>query len=166
VNSNMFQLIRRGSFEEFQNALQEVKDVNFVINESGKNMLISAVEYDKFDVAKLLIERGCDIDHQDNEGNTALHCVAKLYTSPKYAELLVNNHASLDLENEYGNEPLWDAVFNACKAANDGENSLVEYLVKQGADAKHKNRHGKSPLDFVSNIKDEVLINILLSNTQ
>lgn len=159
-NIDMFQIIRRGRFKEFKDALKK-DDINTLLNEDEKNMLIVSIENNKYDIAELLILEGSDVNHQDKDGNTSLHYVAKLYTDIKYAELLINNKCKINIENKYGNEPLWDAVFNACKVIHDGENDLVIYLIKKGANPFHKNNSDKSPLDFVQKINDETIIKIL-----
>jgi ankyrin repeat protein len=60
------------------------------------------------------------------------------------------------LEDIYGNQALWTAVFNA-----KGNYTVVEAFLKFKQDVEHKNKYGKSPLDFAKQITDQFLIKIL-----
>ena len=62
--------------------------------------------------------------------------------------------AELNTEkNDFGNTPLWTAVFNA-----NGNYELVELLLKHGANPNSVNNADNTPLKFAETIQDEELI--------
>lgn len=112
------------------------------------------------DIATDLIGRGIDLDYQDTDGATALnYCIE--YNDEVTATLLVQQNININIEDKYGNQALWYAVFNA-----RGEYNLVNLLLANGADAHHKNHAGRSPLDFASQINDNELIFLLTDNEE
>jgi ankyrin repeat protein len=59
----------------------------------------------------------------------------------------------LNISDNYGNQPLWTAVFNV--KGKDDRLPLVELFLMYNADKNHKNKAGKSPLDFTLQVKYE-----------
>ncbi len=80
------------------------------IGEHGTNALMqtTALQEDNIMVQKLLIDRGCDINYQDNEKRTCIWLAAAngLYS---FAELLVNAGADLNCKSTDGTSPLKNA---------------------------------------------------------
>ncbi|MCK6649162.1 MAG: ankyrin repeat domain-containing protein [Bacteroidia bacterium] len=72
------------------------------------------------------------------------------------ASEIIHNGGNLEIADNYGNTPLWTAVFNA-----RGNYELVRLFLKNGANSLHKNNAGRSPLDFALQIKDEILVKLL-----
>lgn len=81
-------------------------------------------------IVKLLVEAGVDVDHQDDQGETALHVAARFgYDECAKALLEASNDQKINLElreNTYG----WTPLFIACV---DGHLSIVELLVDAGS---------------------------------
>jgi ankyrin repeat protein len=59
-----------------------------------------------------LIEQGANINHQDRNGDSALHFAGQ-EKNEEAAKLLLKAGADLNAVDVYGNAPLWRAVFNA-----------------------------------------------------
>jgi len=99
-------------------------------------------------ILRYLIEKGADLNLPDrNSGATLLHYVAK-FDQLAAAEAALAKGARLAVEDRYGNQPLWYAVFND-KGRNE-RIDMVKLFMAHGADPDHKNRSGKSPRDFVT----------------
>ena len=74
-----------------------------------------------------LIKAGCNLNYQDNQGNTALHGAVSTANLKSFS-FLIDHHANIALKNSYGDTPLEEARFLAKK--------------------------GKIPQDFVRDIED------------
>jgi uncharacterized protein len=126
--------------------------------ESGSSALHRAVVYNSKDAAQLLIERNIDINLKDERGATALHYCAQ-YNRLEISKIILSNKGRLDIEDNYGNQPLWTAVFNVKKDLSGLD--LVELYLQYGADKNHKNNAGRSPLDFANQVQFAPLLEVL-----
>lgn len=90
----------------------------------------------------------CDIatilNSQDDNGRTIMHFVVE-NNEIEIAKLLLENGASLAVENRFCQEPLWVAVF---KFNSDKDFLMIKLLLKHGADPTHRIDEGGSPLDL------------------
>ena len=152
-------------------------DVNTKCN--GNTLLYKiANEYGDLELAKLLIEKGADVNVRDAQGDTPLH----KSDNTKLAKLLIENGADIKLRNNKGNTALHEAVAkNNIKTAqllidkgvnvnvrnNFGQTPLhkVKYrkeiaklLIEKGADVKARDNKGQTPCDIVSSEKVKKLI--------
>jgi uncharacterized protein len=153
IIDNLFQTVRLGERNRFIDLIQKI-DIN-ITNEYGQNLLHEAVVYNQLELMEELIIIGVEIDHRDNNGQTPLH-YSGLHLKAQATSLLCEKSANVNIWDNYGNGPLWTAVFNA-----RGRYDVVEIMVAFGADIHHKNNAGRSPLDFALQIKDSQMINIL-----
>ncbi|KAI8910787.1 ankyrin repeat-containing domain protein [Gorgonomyces haynaldii] len=71
-------------------------------DDNGYCPLHAAVSYGHRDLVELLIERGCNLNLQDNDLDTALHLVESL----DLAQLLVEKGADPTLKNQEGTLPI------------------------------------------------------------
>jgi len=150
-----FQEIRLGHESELRNAISDEDIVT--LNEHRQNLLHEAVAYKRLEIGKELIRRGIFVNHQDDEGGTPLHYAAA-HRDPIFTKVLLENGANPNIHDQYGNGPLWAAVFNA-----KGFYDVVALLMDAGANPNHRNKHDRSPLDFAQQIKDNQLVAILQS---
>lgn len=120
--------------------------------ENDTSLLLLAIEKDNYLSAKLLIEKGADINLQDKAGVSPLHWLARSDSenSMKLLKLLINantnNSLNLNLKDLEGYTPLMRAV----EFEND---EIVEMLVKAGANVDIKNKYGKNAISL---IKDKI----------
>ena len=150
---DLFQAIRLGDSEAFFNAISE-GDLNR-LNEYGQNALHESVAFDRTSFGQELIRLGINLDQQDHNGQTPLHFAAA-HKNLGLATVIVSAGGNFSISDHHGNQPLWTAIFNA-----RGQWDVVALLCDLGADANHKNKHNRSPLDFAKQVKNEVLVQML-----
>ena len=99
-----------------------------------KTALILAVWAQYEPIVRTLLQRGVAVDHQDKDGDTAVHGAA-LYGNAKIMELLLDARANPNLKNRVGGTPLmWAAAY--------GHGEVVGILLNRGADPKLKDVDG------------------------
>lgn len=150
-----FQAVRRDG-RDAVSVLKALSDVN-IRNDDGENLLHVAIVYSNHDAAVELIQRGIDVNAQDRMGRTPLHYAAA-HQSAVAARQILDHGGDFAITDEHGNTPLWTAVFNA-----RGNYDVVVALIDRGATkvAQVKNKHGRSPIDFATQIGDAELVRLL-----
>lgn len=143
------------------------------INEPEKGMLYTALMLatvmERTLSVKLLLEYGADPNLRNIHGKTALHLLPEKQpiecSSPKnkveIAALLIEYGANINIKDNYNNQPLWSAVFEAADG-NPQKLPLVAFYVNNSADINNKNKSDRSPLDFAKKVGWQPLINALL----
>ena len=81
-------------------------------NEFGQNLLQEALAYNAREIGVYVIMKKIDVNRQDKKGQTPLHYTA-LYKDVVLAEEVIKTGGTLDISDNYGNNPIWTAVFNA-----------------------------------------------------
>lgn len=71
---------------------------------SGATPLISAITFDKPEIAKMLIQANADLSVKNNDGSTALH-VAAFFGRVKMVQMLMDAKANKNLKNNSGATP-------------------------------------------------------------
>jgi len=89
-------------------------------------------------IAKLLIERGADVNARNSDRETPLH-LASSACRAAIAKLLVDNGADANARDENGETPLHKAVRADCI-------SVVKLLLEKGADVNARGEDGWTPL--------------------
>lgn len=85
----------------------------------------------------LLIDRGVDIDHADNEGRTLMMLDADKDTIKE----LLRAGADMNMADNEGNTVLHNVLKN-------GNVEIARYLIKKGADYNHPNNQGETPVQI------------------
>ncbi|WP_289999735.1 ankyrin repeat domain-containing protein [Algoriphagus sediminis] len=93
------------------NNLQVVKkhiaagsDINVKEPFSGSTPLITAITFDKQEIARELIDAGADLTIANNDGTTPLHAAA-FFGRVEIVEILLNAEADKSLKNNFGFTP-------------------------------------------------------------
>jgi len=142
-----YDLIKSGDLEGLKSAFQSDSDKCNVMP-YGQSLPFHAVLENKMDILKFLIEQGCDLNIGDDDGLTPLHAAA-LGNNREAAVALLSSGAQPDIEDRYGNTPLFRAVYSY-----DGDLSVISLLLQNGADPLHKNKAGVSPYEFAEKKED------------
>jgi hypothetical protein len=126
----------------------------------GETLLHVAVVSRNLDAVGDLLRFRVDPNVADISGNTALHYAAngRDVVAASLVELLLAHGADPNLVDDYGNTALWRAVFAA-----RGQYLVVERLLSQacGTSVRTRNKAGRSPLDFATQIGDTALVKML-----
>ena len=121
-------------------------DVN-AANEHGITPLRDAIRRDSFEVAKLLIAQGADVNEAEanQDGETLLYDAAE-YASFDVVRLLIAWGADVNKADEHGRTPLHNAVANLDD--NDDSFEIAKLLLTAGADANAGTMNGGyAPMD-------------------
>jgi ankyrin repeat protein len=126
----------------------------------GKTALLYATRDGRLDVARLLVERGADLELADDNGvtpllsailNASLFRVSRTGKSEhlRVANLLLDAGANVNATDWYGETPLWAAVDlrnlelgpgDKATGVRDDAFALIERLLRAGADANARTR--------------------------
>ena len=112
----------------------------------GRNELHEAVIEKNFEKVRGLLLGGSDVAAKDKAGWTPLH-FATQRNLVEIAALLVKNQAPVDSQDENGNTPLSNAVYES-----RGKGEMIALLRLAGANPNKKNNHGVSPLALARSI--------------
>lgn len=128
--------------------------------EQGLSALHRACVTNSVDAVRILISSGIDLDMKDEvTGASALHYCCS-YNYYELATMIIQAGGKVDISDNYGNQPLWTAVFNV--KGDLQKLPIVELFLRNGAHKEHKNNAGRSPLDFVNQVKHMPLVELLL----
>ncbi|KAJ9299066.1 hypothetical protein DTO271G3_3308 [Paecilomyces variotii] len=102
--------------------LQHGADVNFSVASSGKKPLHAAAYRGHVNIARLLIERGCNVDAKEDDGWTALMLASQEGHLP-LLNLLIEKSANVNAEEKDGATSLWIA-------SQQGHTAIVRRLLE------------------------------------
>ena len=121
----LFEAIRNCSFQVVELLINRKIDVNVSDEYNGKSALYYAIKLDKFDVFRLLIESGANVNHVDNDKHSLFHYAA-INNKIQYAEILIEKGAVVHINNQvvhYTNAN--DAVRDYLKSLDKTQKSLT-----------------------------------------
>ncbi len=116
------------------------------LDSDGRTPLMHAVIDRNHDLAVLLLKWKANPNIQEKGSWTALHFAAQ-ECETRMVRLLLENGAEVDAKDEYGNTPLWRAVFNS-----EGRGEVIRLLLSHGADKDISNNHGITPSGLAETI--------------
>ncbi|MHA4810381.1 ankyrin repeat domain-containing protein [Flavitalea flava] len=156
-NETIVDYAEKNNVEGILKLLEIGEDINQI--EYGRGALHSTTLLNSIEAAALLINRGINLNLQDKgSGATALH-YSGVYNCLEISNYILTGGGRLDISDNYGNHPLWTAVFNV--KGMEKRLPLVKLFLENGADKNHKNLAGRSPLDFSNQVKYFPLIQLL-----
>lgn len=98
-----------------------------VRNGQGRSLLMQVMSNRSLDQVRMLVEKGCGVNEQDNEGNTALHIAAKSLC-PEIVTYLLEQGALAALCNNQNLTPM-SAAIDYCVCTEE----ILGLLIKAGA---------------------------------
>lgn len=147
-----------------KNYLDKGPDENYRVacGIDGNTALHQAMGYfghTRVKIVRLLLERGIDVNAQDNEGNTALHLVIDSSNSLKEAvvKLLLEHNVIADSRNGKG----YTALHLASK---HGHETIVRELLSRNAKADAQDSSGKTALHLATGYGSRPVVKLLLAH--
>ncbi|XP_078320257.1 uncharacterized protein LOC111102828 [Crassostrea virginica] len=106
------------------------------------------------DIVDLLIKRGADCNHSEEDGETPL-CKASGAGHVDIADLLIKSGADCNESGKEGKTPLY-------YASGAGHVDIVDLLIKRGADCNDSEEDGETPLCKASGAGHVEIVNLLI----
>lgn len=116
-----------GSEESIELLLKQPNIVLDVPDIIGQTPLLRAADTGHTKCVRMLIGKGANVKHADNEGRTALS-LAAIEGHKVVAKFLLKNNADVNAQDKKGNTPL-------AFAAEKNHDAVVRFLLESGADA-------------------------------
>jgi ankyrin repeat protein len=150
-------------------ALKNNANPNMVGPRNRKPILLSALAVSRdYEIAKLLIEYGADVQGRDYFGNTPLHYEARFpNVDPRLIDVLITNHAQLNVQNNQGSTIFHsalnpDRVFKLLTLITPEEETRIEKLIT--ALALIKNAKPPLPKDLRKLMNQEIINGLVQSH--
>jgi ankyrin repeat protein len=133
--------------------LEHGADVNAQVSgsdSSGRTPLHVAVESNRAEVVRVLLEHGANVDAEDSQGRTPLHAAVG-FNRAEVVRVLLEHGANVDAEDSQGRTPLHAAVeFDTAE--------VVRVLLEHGANVDAEDSEGGTPFQTASaNGYDEIM---------
>ncbi|MBK0378629.1 ankyrin repeat domain-containing protein [Mucilaginibacter segetis] len=141
-DTNMFEAAAAGKFDTVAHLLYTHPDRIDDHAEDGFTALGLACYFGRFEIARLLVLKGADVNLPSNNGFNVypLHsAVAGNHTD--IAEMLISNGANVNVKQTAGVTPLHSA-------AQNGNTELLIMLLEHGAEVNIRMEGGKLPADL------------------
>ena len=146
--------------KEAKEVIQDIKaDNESLAMEKHHYLIRQALHDDDIEQAKSLIEKGCDINFSDHNGNTFLHHSVG-HSDQDIVEHIISKGADVNAKNYAGQTPLhYTAYSNSMNASANAQS-----LLRNGADVSIKNNMGNTALDIAKEYERVGLLLILPSD--
>lgn len=140
--------------KEIKSNINNLDYINFQ-DEDGNTALhhLLIQDFDTYEILKLLIKIGADVNIKNNYNSTALH-VASTNRYDKNIKLLLKAGAEINIKDKFGYTPLLLAV-------RRGNIYNTKLLLKAGADINIQNHDNKNAIDICNDRQDDYMLKIL-----
>ena len=131
-----------GDLELARILLEHITEVVNSQNDDGYTALLLALEWQKIDVAHLLLDHNADVHMHNKRGNTPLHIAAHYGNRQKYLDIcrmLLERKVEVNCQNDQGSTPL-------LLASQFGTPDLVQLLLDHHADVDVRDVFGNTLL--------------------
>ena len=132
-----FQFMRENNIKAIKKLLKKGFDVNQFID--GTTPIHYTLLIGKFDIVKVLLEAGANVNLEDNEGETPIYTAA-WSEHLETVKLLIESGANVNHENNKGETVLSQIVFY------NNLTKTVKLLIDSRADVNHVDNDGQTPL--------------------
>ena len=127
-----------GNVKALEYLFKKGANINIQSGEQETPLMI-ACSKDRREFAIALLEQGCDIHPQDDEGKTALHYCADSENLLPIIKLLLDKGTDINQPDNDGQTPLHIAAIH-------DEPNIVHFLIQSGANMNMQNEEGNTPL--------------------
>jgi len=134
-SADIWRAAARGDVEAIQQQLDAGVDVDAKEQPGGSSPLLVAAVFGRQEAARLLIEKGANVNAKSNDGATALHGAA-FFCHPKLVKLLLAKGAAVNAKNKRGETPL-DAVAGEWSSELEGIYKFLARLWNLQLDLDH-----------------------------
>lgn len=156
LKMNIFQIVR---LNELDNYFANIDSINInILNKYSENLLHQTGTNNCIEIAKDLISKGINVNQRGYKGSTPLQYLLEGKHSI-LIRMVIEAGADVNIRDNYGNNALWTATFNA-----RGDYEFVELILEKGGEAFTKNKAGRSPLDLANQFNDKILIDLLTAS--
>ena len=114
-------------------------------------------------IAQLLLERGADVNAQDNDHKTPLLLAIQHGTSD-IVSFLLEHGADPNMEDNEGNTLLHTLLLERDKDKDDDDVLILQSLLKLGTDTSARNKNHATPLDLASYYGKVLIAQVLLDH--
>ena len=160
--SNLFLICTNGKLALFKKELSKYGDEKMAlnaINQNGNNCLMIALIYGHIDIITFLLQKGNTNLHHINYDDETAAMIASKNSDTYIIELLMCNGFFIDI-NQQNSEGLTALHI----AVQYGNLSMVQFLLKNGADINKRSLYGMTPL-MSSIILNQSIIAFFLINS-
>ena len=136
--------------------IKELKNIDIARND-GKTplMLLQYMDINtNMAILPLFLEKGADVNHTDNNGNTALILNAQNFCYKGVVKELVRAGADVNVSNNSGDNALHYAL-------RYGNQEAARFLIKKGADYNKTDNQGITPLQIAVEKGYDTLLDIM-----
>lgn len=138
-------LLFSGDIDKVQQAIDEDVDINE--DYSKGHPLTYYCMRDNYDIIKLLIDNGADVNIGRGTAWNPLYAAAR-ESSPEVVKLLLKNGADANILTKDSAGPIISAVHS------DNAAQILKLLIKAGADVNHANKYGMTALKLAHGNKE------------
>lgn len=149
---DVFDIARKGTVEQAIEKVKENANCFNVVNEEGYTPFLLACYRSNNEVAKYLMDIGCDVNSKSKFGTPLMACIVK--SNNEIAKQLILKKVDINFADLSGMTALIYAI-------NFKNYEIVSALVKAGANIDYKDGKGKSALDYAILMDDDLLIELL-----
>lgn len=152
VSTDVFDIARKGTVEQAKAIIKVNPNAFKTVNSDGFSPLTLACYRSNNEVARLLIETGCDINQKSSMGTPLMAAVVK--GNVEIVKLLLDNNAEVNTADSNGTTALLYATIFKNK-------TIASLLIKSNANPDTKDNRGNSAIDYAILANDDELIEIL-----
>jgi ankyrin repeat protein len=149
---NVFDVARKGTVAQAKELLKSNSKIFDEVSPERFSPLILACYRGNNEVAKFLIESGCDLNKISSMGTPLMAAIVK--ENNEIAKLLIEKNADLNLTDNNG----INALIYAVQFQNK---TILKLLIQNNVDKNHKDKEGKTAFEYAVFSGNEDIINLL-----
>lgn len=149
---NVFDIARKGTLEQAKDILKVNPNAFKTVNNDGFSPLTLACYRGNNEVAKFLIDNGCDINQKSSMGTPIMATVVK--GNMQIAKILIAKKANLNETDSNGTT----ALIYAVQFQNE---DFIRLLLLNKVDKTKIDKNGKTAFEYAVFSKNEKIINLL-----